>query len=154
MSIDELPDQLEAFLERARAVLNREIEKARAAVNALKSEEGTTRATIVELGDQRERGQKQLNTVLSNLHRGSTLVGLNHEIAEAHKTLAALKVETTEAGKAVEVLNKQRSDAKHQLEVTKTELQAAMTELQSVRAERGEAVTTIGQIKALLNSFA
>jgi chromosome segregation ATPase len=145
MRIEDLPEGLEAFVDRARSVLNQEIDKAHKALDALNVEKATTQAALSELQDQREAAQKQLKTVLSNLDRGSTLAGLNSEIAEARKTLEALKVETEQTSTALTTLIKQRSDAQQQLD-------AVTNETQRLRAEQAEATSEIGHLRTLLKS--
>jgi chromosome segregation ATPase len=135
MSIDELPDQFEAFLERARVVLHREIEEARAAVKVLNAEKATTQATIAELRDQHKQAQSQLDAVMKDLHRGSTLVGISREITEARKRLEALKVEMAEAEKALAARLKQCAEADARLVALGLEAQRMI----AIRTE-GEAV--------------
>jgi chromosome segregation ATPase len=142
MTIDDLPDQLEAFLERARAVLNREIEKARKGVTALNGEKAKIKAELGQLGDQRKQAQTQLDAVLADLNRASGLVGLNHEIAEARKTLDALNAQKAEATKIIEGLAKERTQADH-------ELTAMWSEIQALRTERSATVAEISKVKAL-----
>jgi chromosome segregation ATPase len=143
MSLDGLPAQLEAFLERARVVLHREIEEARAAVKALTSEKTKTQAVLAELREQHKQAQSQLDAVVSELQRRSTLAGINREIAGARKTLERLMGETAEAEKALEVLNKQRADGERRL----VELTNEANRMIGIRTE-GEAV--MADIKAKL----
>jgi hypothetical protein len=98
MNIDELPDQLEAFFDRARTALDQQIVRARKVVDNLNAEKTAATKALADLKEQRESAKKQLEAVLHDLHRGSSLVGLNHEIAAARKTLEALKVETKPLG--------------------------------------------------------
>jgi len=146
MNFDELPDQLEAFFDRARAVLDREISKARNAVAALNSEKATTQATLWQLRDQHRQAKTQLDAMLADLNRASGLVGLTSEIAEARKTLQKLKAETAEATTALEAVNKQRADGERQLV-------AVTNELSRLRHERVEHDNAIGSMRALLKSF-
>jgi chromosome segregation ATPase len=120
-------------LERARAVLNREIERARATLNAVNAETAAERAALADLGDQHKQAQKQLKAVRSDLDRASSLVGLNHDIAEARKRLEKLNVEEEKAAKSIEGLNKQRTDVERQLNAEMSELQALRTEIGNIR---------------------
>jgi chromosome segregation ATPase len=142
MTIDELPEQCDAFVERVRVVCHQEVEKARAAVKALNAEKATTQAALAELQEQRVSAQKQLDAVMKDLGRGSTLVGLNSEAAAARTEVTRLKAEAEQATKALEVLNKQRADAERQVV-------AAQTDMKNLRAERVEATTEIARVKAL-----
>jgi chromosome segregation ATPase len=116
MRLDDLPDQFAAFADRARDVLNREIERAHQAVKAANAEKAKTQSAISELQDQREAAKKQLNDVLADLHRGSSLVGLNHDIAEARKTLDTIKGEMAKVSTALEAAVTQRKEAEGQLQ--------------------------------------
>jgi chromosome segregation ATPase len=147
MILDELPDQLEAFLERARAVLDRDIAEVKTAAAAARAEQEAAAAALSQLQAQREQVQHQLDAVLANLHRAADLAGLDDAIAKDRSELENLKSKIVDATKVVEGLRKQRADAEHQLN-------AVVSELQALRTERAEAVTTIGSIKALLQSFA
>jgi predicted nucleic acid-binding Zn-ribbon protein len=145
MTREELPNQLETVLERARVVLHQEIENARAAVKALNAEKATAQATIAELQDRRASAQKQLDAVMKDLHRASTLAGINREITEARKTLEALKVETAEATTALEKLVKEQKEREarinalgleaNRLIAIRTEGEAAMADIRAKLAQ-------------------
>ena len=114
-TLDELPEQCDAFVERVRAVFHQEIGKARATVKALNAEKAAAQTAIAELRDQHTQAQSQLDAVMKDLGRGTTRVGLDREIAAARKTLEALKAEIEEATTALEALKKQRADASAKL---------------------------------------
>jgi len=141
-TLDELPEQCDAFVERVRAVFHQEIGKARATVKALNAEKAAAQTAIAELRDQHTQAQSQLDAVMKDLGRGTTRVGLDREIAAARKTLEALKAEIEEATTALEALNKQRSGAECQVV-------AAQNDMQSLRAERAEAAAEITRVKSL-----
>ena len=141
-TLDELPEQCDAFVERVRAVFHQEIGKARATVKALNAEKAAAQTAIAELRDQHTQAQSQLDAVMKDLGRGTTRVGLDREIAAARKTLEALKAEIEEATTALEALNKQRSGAERQVV-------AAQNDMQSLRAERAEAAAEITRVKSL-----
>ena len=144
-TLDELPEQCDAFVERVRAVFHQEIGKARATVKALNAEKAAAQTAIAELRDQHTQAQSQLDAVMKDLGRGTTRVGLDREIAAARKTLEALKAEIEEATTALEALNKQRSGAERQVV-------AAQNDMQSLRAERAEATAEIARITALFGA--
>ena len=79
MNLDELPDQLEAFFDRAQVVLDRQITEARKAVDALNAEKTGAEKALAELKDQHKQVQSELDAVLKDLGRVSSLVGLNAE---------------------------------------------------------------------------
>jgi chromosome segregation ATPase len=111
MRLDELPHQLEAFLDRARTALDQQIAAAKNLVTAAIAERDAAQAAVRELQEQRESAKKQLDRVLADLERGSSLAGLNHEIAAAKKTLATLRVEIERATAAKAAVEKQCTDA-------------------------------------------
>jgi seryl-tRNA synthetase len=111
----DLPDQLEAVLERARTTFDREIDKSRKVVDNLNAEKAAAQTAIAELQAQRKSAQTQLDVALSNLHRGLNLATLDSETAKARKELERLKAETAQATKALEALAKQRTQAEVQL---------------------------------------
>ena len=142
MTLDELPEQCDAFVERARVVFHQEIGKARATVKALNAEKAAAQTAIAELRDQHKQAQGQLDAVNNELGQASTLAGITREIAAARKKLTALQAETAEAEKALEALHKQRSGAERQVV-------AAQNDMQSLRAERAEATAEVARITAL-----
>jgi chromosome segregation ATPase len=99
------------------------------------------------LKDQRATAQKQLDDVLANLNRGTTLAGLTADISEAKKTLKGLEADKAKASTALEVVERQRKDAEHQLN-------AVNNETQRIRQERAEATTAVEHIRSLLKSVA
>jgi chromosome segregation ATPase len=115
MSLDGLPQQFEAFVDRARAALGQEITAAKNIVAAAKAEKGSAQAALSDLQGQLKQAQSQLDAVMKDLHRGSTLAGINREITEARKTLEKLKGETAEAEKALEARLKQCTEADSRL---------------------------------------
>jgi predicted nucleic acid-binding Zn-ribbon protein len=106
--LTDLPDEFEAFVDRARTVVSREIDKARKALAALKADESTTQRTLTDLRSQIGSAQVPLGAILANLRRGSTLVDLNTEITKARQTLDGLKADIAK-------LAKQRAEAETQL---------------------------------------
>jgi chromosome segregation ATPase len=145
MSLDGLPGQFEQFVERARAVLGREITAAKNLVAAAKAEKTSAQNALSNLQNQCKLAQDQLDAVKSELERGSTLVGLNREIAAARKTLASLQADTERANQALEKLSKERTEREAQLNVLRNEAQRMI----AIRTE-GEAV--MANLRAQLNS--
>jgi chromosome segregation ATPase len=115
MTLDELSGQLEAFLERARTVLDLEIGQAKKIVAAANAEKGLAQAALSDLQSQTKSAQSQLDEINNELQRASTLAGITREIATARKTLKALEADTAQATTALEVLNKQRVDGERRL---------------------------------------
>jgi hypothetical protein len=76
MTLDDVPDHHEAFLIRAREVIQREVEKSQKARDAAKgetatiqAENATLRAALSQLQSQTEAAKKQLDGVLGDLRR-------------------------------------------------------------------------------------
>jgi chromosome segregation ATPase len=145
MRIDDLPDQFEAFLDRARAVLSRENARAREAVKAANAETAKAKIELTQLQGQLAQAQSQLNTTLNDLRRAQGLAALDREIAEARKTNEGLKAKT----KALELSNaakgKQITEAEHRLTALQSEAQRCM-------AVRSETEAYVSNIKMQLNS--
>jgi predicted nucleic acid-binding Zn-ribbon protein len=145
MRLDELPGQLEVFLERARAVLDREIGAAKTAAAAANAEKAAAQTALRELVEQRESAKKQLDRVLADLARGQSLAGLNHEIATAKKTLEALKAEIERTTVAKAAVEKQITEAN-------TRLVALGNEARRMSDIRSEAEATIASVRAKIYS--
>jgi chromosome segregation ATPase len=145
MRIDDLADEHERFLDRARGVLGWEIEKAKKTAVALNAEKATAQAALTELQNQQKVAEGQLKEVLSNLDRASTLAKLDHDITEAKKQLEKLNADTAKATTALEAVLKQHKDAERSLN-------EANDGMQRLRQERADATTEIGNIRKLLHS--
>jgi len=143
MSLDELPGQFEAFVERARAALSQEITTAKNIIAAANAEKSAAQNAGSNLEARCKSTQDQLDALNDELAQRTTLAGLNRGIAAASKKLKALQAETAEAEKALEALNKQRADGE-------AKLVALGNEMSRLRGERSEATTEISNIKALL----
>jgi chromosome segregation ATPase len=104
-------------------------------LDALNAERGQAQTAIAELQEQHKQAKAQLDAVLSDLDRGSNLVGINSEIKKARKELEQLKAETAEATAALEALKKQRADASAKLAALNLEANRMI----AIRTE-GEAV--------------
>jgi chromosome segregation ATPase len=143
MRIDDLPEQLQAFADQARGVLDWEIRRASKAAEALNADRAAAEAALTGLKDQRATAQKQLDDTLANLNRGTTLAGLTAEISEARKTLKGLEADKAKAETSLEATQKKLKD-------TERELNEADGAMQRLRMERSEAVVAVDNIKALL----
>jgi predicted nucleic acid-binding Zn-ribbon protein len=143
MRLDEIPEAFESFVDRIRGILGREITAAKTVVAALNTEKSLAQAALAEIRGQHELAQKQLAAVLHDLHRGSSLVGLNHEIAEARKKLEALKVETGKASTALEKLAKEQTERE-------AKVKALDGEAQRLIAIRVEGEAAMAHIRAQL----
>jgi chromosome segregation ATPase len=139
MNIDDIPDQFEALLDRARAALDREITKAKNAIAALNAEEGRAQTALSDLQAQCKQAKAQLTAVLSDLHRSSGLVGLNTEISAARKTLEGLKRETAEEAEALAKVTKQRTERQAQVIALDNEV----SQLAAVRAYNQEVMAKL-----------
>jgi len=111
MTLDELPQQFEAFVDRARAALSQEITGAQKIVAAANAEKSAAHNPLSNLQAQTKSAQRQLDEINNELGRASTLAGITREIATASKKLKALLAETAEAETALAALNKQRAEA-------------------------------------------
>jgi chromosome segregation ATPase len=131
----ELPGQLEAFLDRARAALDREIAAAKKAVAAVDTERRLVETALRELRDQHAQAEKQLTAVRADLQRASTRVGLDHEIAKARAELKRVKDESAKAASDLEARSKQIAEADARLVSLNNEAQRMV----QIRVE-GEAV--------------
>jgi chromosome segregation ATPase len=147
MRLDDLPDQFQAFIERAEAVLQMEVAKAKKTVAALTTEKAAVEKGLAELQDQQASTKKQLDATLANLDRATTLAKLDHEITEGRKTLDKLKVDTAKATTALEAVEKQRKEAEQQLS-------EANDALRGLRQERTDATAEIDKVRKLVKSFA
>ena len=135
MSIDELPVEFEAFVERARVALERETTTAKNIMAAANAEKSSVQNALSNLEARCKSTQDQLDALNDELAQRTTLAGLNRGIAAASKKLKALQVETAEEEKAVAALNKQRTEAEAKLVTLNNEAQRMI----GIRTE-GEAV--------------
>src|SRR5262249_23297190 len=111
MNLDRLPEEFEQFVSRARIALDQEITRARGIVATANAEKEAAQNALSNLQAELKQVQADLNSARAYLQRGSTLAGLDSEIARAGKELAQLKSETAKEAKALEALAKQRSEA-------------------------------------------
>jgi chromosome segregation ATPase len=145
MRLDELPGQLEAFLDRARGILSAEIAAAKDRVTAANAEKTAAANALTELQAQLKSTQDQLTAAVKDLQRASTRVGLDREIVAARKQLDALKAETAEVTTALEALKKQRVDGERRL----VELGNEANRMIAIRVE-GE--TVMADLRAKIQS--
>jgi hypothetical protein len=106
-TLDELPTQLESFLDRVRVALDQQIAGARKAVGNLNAEKTATAKVLADLKHQHELAEKQLSTVRADLQQALTRVGLDREIAAARKVLAMLQADIEKATAAKAAVEKQ-----------------------------------------------
>jgi len=143
MSIDDLPDQLEAVLDRARATLEQQISKTRKVVDALNAEKAIAAKALGELKEQCTKAKAELETTLADLDRASSLRGLNNEIKKSRKELEQLNAETAKETKALEALVKKRKE--DEVRVLRLEDDA-----RQATSERCAAQEMLGRIKTQL----
>jgi septal ring factor EnvC (AmiA/AmiB activator) len=150
MSIDELPVEFEAFVERARVALERETTTAKNIMAAANAEKSSVQNALSNLEARCKSTQDQLDALNDELAQRTTLAGLNRGIAAASKKLKALEAETAEAETALAALNKQRAEADSRLVALNLEANrmiAIRTEGEAVMANLGAqlAQVQIGQ---------
>ena len=143
MDVDGLTGELESVLQRSRAGLNQEVERARNALHVARAETGKAQTALSELREQRDKAQADLDAVLKHLDRASNLAGLDAETKKARKELEAVKAETEKATTAVQVLQKQKADLERQHAT-------ATYEISALAATRTQLVSEIDRLKKLL----
>ena len=115
MSLDELPGQFEAFVERARTALDREIAAGKNLVAASNAEKTSAMNSLTALQAQVKAAEDQLTAMTEDLHRLSGLVGAHHEIAAAKKAVQKLTTEKAALETSIAALAKQRTEAEAKL---------------------------------------
>jgi chromosome segregation ATPase len=139
MNLDDIPDQFEELIDRARAVLDREITRAKEIVASATAEKSAAQSALSALQTQHRKAKADLDAVLATLHRSSNLAGLDGEIAAARKTLERLKTETEAERNALAKATKQRTE-----EETKTNaLRDEVGQLSARRAHDQEVMAKI-----------
>jgi chromosome segregation ATPase len=147
MNLEELPEQFEAFVDRASAALSREVASAKKALAALNAEKSAVQSALSNLQSQIQGAQDQLTAVTRELQRSTVLHSLGGDIAGARKTLEGLKAETAKEAKALAKLTKERTERQAQV----TALGNEVTDLVAVRANNQELMAKLKQqIGALL----
>jgi chromosome segregation ATPase len=146
MTSSDLPDEFEAFLDRARTVFGREMEKARKSLAALKADEATTRTTLSTVQTQLKQAQADLKATLGHQGKASDLVSLRYETAALRQDVEKLTAEKAALETSVADLAKQRG--KLQAEVAGLDDDARM-----YRAERADAYADIDKARALANNW-
>ena len=147
--MNDIPDQLEALFDRARAGLDAQITKARQAVDSLNAEKTVAANALAELNGQCKSAKADLDAVLSGLGRASSLAGLNTEISAARKTLEALKTKIEQETKVLEKLSKEHRELEAQLNAQRgevTQLVAQRAYSQEVMAKLRQQVAQLGEM--------
>jgi chromosome segregation ATPase len=146
MQIDDLPDEFEAFVDRARTVFGREMEKARKALDELNAQAATAQTTLSEVQTQIEFARNQLNNLHAYSTRASTLARLDQKIAVDREATEKLTAEKTALETSIAALEKQR---------TKLEAEVAglADDARMYRAERADAYADIDKARAFANSW-
>jgi chromosome segregation ATPase len=144
--LDDFPDELQDFFDRAQVELRHEVDKATKSVASLKAEKATLQTEVADLRDQCKRAKGELTGVLADLKRASGLVGLDQEIVGARKTLDALRSEIAQAEARVAKLAMECGEAEQQRDAVRSETDGLV---QTAAAHRAE----IAKIKALAKSF-
>jgi predicted nucleic acid-binding Zn-ribbon protein len=141
MNLDVLPQQLEAFVERARVALNHEITGAKEIVATATAEKERLMGALAELQGQLKQVQADLDRSREYLDRGQTLAGLDGEIAEDRKALDALKLEIATERKALEKAKKERGALQAQVIALRNEV----ADLSRERASNQDAMARLRQ---------
>jgi chromosome segregation ATPase len=147
MTLDDIPDQLQEIFDCARAALDQQITQARKVVDNLNAEKTGAAKALAELNDQITKGKADLEVVLADQHRASSLVHLDREITKARPELERLKAEIAEQSKALEALVKQRTEAE-------TKLATLQNDARLATAERCRAQEMVVQIRKRLEALA
>jgi chromosome segregation ATPase len=137
VNIDQLPQQLEAFLENARAALDQQIGAAKHAVTALNAERTSTQNALADLQAQCKSAQAQLEFTTSEFHKIAAVVGVGHDLKKARAELERVRNETAEATKALEKLAKEIAARQAQIVALGNEVQRLVqvrTESEAVMA--------------------
>jgi chromosome segregation ATPase len=144
-SLDDIPDQFQQLVDRARAALDAQVTKARKIVDSLNAEKTAAVKSLGELKLQIEKAEAELEAVRADLGRTSSAVRLDREIAKSRKESEQLTVENAEAAKALEARLKQCAEA--EARVVALEIAA-----RQATAERCRAQEIIEAIKRQLQS--
>jgi predicted nucleic acid-binding Zn-ribbon protein len=139
MSLHGLPAEFDAFVERARAALNREITAAKNIIAAANAEKSSVQAALAEIQAQCKAAQTQLELTRSELQRLEGLVGVGHDIKKARTELKRVQSETEQTTKALEKLSKERTAREAQLVALGNEA----TRMLGIRAEAEAAMSKI-----------
>jgi chromosome segregation ATPase len=145
MSLDGLPQELSAFIERACAVLAREITAAKNIAAAANAEKSAAQAAVAKLQGQLKQAQSQLDAVTKDLQRLSDLVGVGHDIKKGRAELKRVQSETERANQALEARLKQCTEAD-------SRLVALNLEANRMLGIRAEAEAVYADIRAKVNS--
>jgi chromosome segregation ATPase len=143
MNIDAIPDRLKELIDHARAALDQQIAKARKAVDDLNLEKTAAANALTELQDQHKKAKADLESVLADLHRASSLGSIRAEIKKAQKALAALNIEKEKASTALAALAKERTGLEARVDTLNNEVRRLL-------AIRSESQATMADIKMKL----
>ena len=146
MNIDELPDQLEAVLARARAALSREIARSRKAVDSLNAEKAAAAKAVGELKDQHSRAEVELKTTLANLDRVSNLGAIQAEIKKAGTELERLQGEVIKETKILEIVVKKRTQEEARVAALETAAREAVTQRARAQDLLAEVKSKVGMV--------
>jgi chromosome segregation ATPase len=138
MTLDGLPQQLEEFLDRARAALGQEITAAKHAVTAANAEKTSAQNALANLRTECTVAQDQLATVTADLKRLSDLVGAHHEIATAKKAVQKLATEKSALEASIAALSKEQTQRQAKVNALGDEVRrllAIQSESESVVAD-------------------
>ena len=144
MNIDELPEQLEAFTERARAKLDQDIAVARKTMKVLEAEKTAAQTELAKIQDEAKQARGQLDAVLDHLGKASNLASIQAETAAARKELQTVKTEITEASTKLAGLRAHCAEAE-------AKRVAVWNEVSHLRQEHAQHKAAINEVRTLFN---
>ena len=146
MNMDDLPEQLEELFDRARALLDHQINRSRATLEKVNAEKASAQNALADLQAQCKEAKADLDRSREYLHRASTLAQLDREIEKARTELERLNHETAKAAKALEAVTKKRAEVEAQTVALENSARQAT-------AERCRAQEMLEQVKTKVRSI-
>jgi len=143
MNMDDLPEQLEELFDRARALLDHQINRSRATLEKVNAEKASAQNALADLQAQCKEAKADLDRSREYLARASTLAALDREIEKDRAELAQLNAATAKEGAALEALVKQRTAAQ-------AHVVALENDARQATAERCRAQEMIAQMRKQL----
>jgi chromosome segregation ATPase len=145
MRLAGLPAEFEAFVERARAALSREIEGAKALVTAAHAEKSAAQNALSTLQAQCKQAQEQLKLTTSEFDKVTASLGIGRDIVKLRAELKKVKVETERATAALEKVTKEQTAREARVRTLDAEAQRFL-------ALRSESEAVMADIRSRINS--
>jgi chromosome segregation ATPase len=146
MRIDDLPTEFEAFLERARTIFGREIDKARKALAVLKADEATTQRALTTAQAQLNQARADLTATNADLGKASDLVSLRYETAELRREVEKLTAEKSALTAEVADLAKKKG-------ALEAEVAGLADDARMYRAEKADTEAYFDRARAFANNW-